>query len=71
MPTLSDCDTEMLQGYWSGLNGETEPGNNRSHSFRHGWQNGRDDRAKSPRAAASYIREEADAARAKDMEFNL
>lgn len=68
--TLSDCDAEMLAGYWEGLNGESEPGDNRSHSFRHGWKNGRDDRNKSPRSTASYLREEADAARAKDIGFN-
>jgi hypothetical protein len=65
--TRSDCDTEMLAGYWDGLNGESEPGSNRSHSYRHGWKNGRDDRNKSPRSAASYIREEADKARELDL----
>ena len=65
--TRSDTDTDMLAGYWDGLNGEPEPGANRSHSYRHGWKNGRDDRDKSPRSAASYIREEADKARELDL----
>lgn len=65
--TLADTDSEMLAGYWDGLNGEPEPGANRSHSYRHGWKNGLDDRNKSPRAIASYVREEADKARAADI----
>lgn len=56
--TRSEAEKEMLDGYLSGLMREPEPGNNRSHSFRHGWKNGRDDKNKSPRAAASYIRED-------------
>ena len=67
MMTPADCDRELLQGYWDGLRGEAEPGNNRSHCYRHGWQNGRDDRGKSPRASAGYIRELAETARAADM----
>ena len=67
MMTRSDTDSEMLQGYWDGLRGEPEPGANRSHSYRHGWRNGRDDRNKSPRAPTSYIREEADKAREADL----
>ena len=71
MMTRADTDAELLQGYWDGLNGEPEPGDNRSHSYRHGWFNGRDDRNKSPRAHSSYIREAANEARAKDMEASF
>ena len=67
----SDCETEMLQGYWDGLWNAPEPGSNRSHSYRHGWKNGRDDRAKSPRAATSYIRDEAEQAIKADMDAAL
>lgn len=64
--TRSEADSEMLAGYWDGLRGDPEPGANRSHSYRHGWKNGRDDRNKSPRAPTSFIREEAHAAIAAD-----
>lgn len=64
--TRTEAETEMLAGYWDGLNGEPEPGSNRSRSFRHGWKNGRDDRAKSPRSTSSYIRQEAAVAIAAD-----
>lgn len=67
MMTLADTDREMLEGYWDGLRGEPEPGANRSHSYRHGWKNGRDDRNKSPRSQTSYICEEANKARAADL----
>lgn len=67
MMTLADTDREMLEGYLDGLRGGVEPGQNRTHSYRHGWANGRDDRTHSPRAASSYIRREADKARAADL----
>lgn len=66
MMTQADCDSEMLAGYWDGLMGGPEPGGNRSHSYRHGWKNGRDDRGRSPRESAGYIREEAANAMAAD-----
>lgn len=65
--TLMETDAELLAGYWDGLNGEPEPGANRSHSYRHGWNNGRDDRNKSPRASAGYNRKEAEKARELDL----
>jgi hypothetical protein len=67
MMTLADTDSEMLAGYLDGLRGEPEPGPNRTHSYRHGWLNGRDDRNKDPRSTASFIREDAAKARAADM----
>lgn len=42
--TLADLesldDEEVQDGYWSGYDGWSEPGNNRSRSFWHGWRNG-------------------------------
>ena len=57
--TRDEAETEMLHGYLSGFHREPQPGNNRSCSFRHGWANGRDDRANSPRASSSYLHAEA------------
>lgn len=68
--TRGEAESDMLAGYWAGLNGEPQPGNNRSHSYRHGWANGRDDRERSPRASASYIHAEALKAIALDTHFN-
>lgn len=31
---------DMMQGYFAGLDGWPEPGNNRTRSFWHGWRNG-------------------------------
>ena len=31
---------EMTEGYFDGLSGEPEPGDNRSLSYWHGWRNG-------------------------------
>lgn len=36
-------DKELLDGYWSGFNGESVPGSDKSKSFWHGWRNGRVD----------------------------
>jgi len=33
-------DQEMIEGYWSGRDGDPEPGDNRSLAFWHGWRNG-------------------------------
>ncbi len=42
--TKADLETltesEVIEGYWDGFNGEPEPGNNRSRSYWHGWRNG-------------------------------
>jgi hypothetical protein len=46
---LDDLDEkEVVEGYCDGLNGEREPGNNRSFSYWHGWRNGRTDRGGKP-----------------------
>jgi len=33
-------DGEMVEGYMSGLNGDAEPGSDKSRSHWHGWRNG-------------------------------
>jgi hypothetical protein len=68
MDSLSTPEREMLLGYMDGFNLDNpEPSENRSHSYRHGFANGRDDRNRSPRAFASTLREHAEAAKLKDM----
>jgi hypothetical protein len=58
---------EMLQGYLDGLNPDNpEPSDNRSHAYRHGFANGRDDLRKEPRAPAQRLREMAVEAKFKD-----
>lgn len=53
-------DDEMLEGYRDGRNPESpEPSANRSHSYRHGFANGRDDLAGKARNVAGIIRAEA------------
>jgi len=38
---LADLDpSEVVEGYYDGLAGEEEPGDNRSPSYWHGWRNG-------------------------------
>lgn len=42
------CDSELMtddvvDGYRAGYRGESEPGNDKSRSFFHGWRNGRVD----------------------------
>ena len=37
---------EIVEGYYDGLDGDDEPGDNRSKAYWHGWRNGRNDRAK-------------------------
>lgn len=51
---------EMAQGYRDGRDANSpEPSSNRSHSYRHGFLNGRDDLMRKPRASAERLREEA------------
>lgn len=62
-------ETEMMYGYLDGRKADSpEPSRNRSHSYRHGFANGRDDLAKHPRAMAAVLRELAEEAIEKDME---
>lgn len=64
------ANDDMVEGYLDGLKDDRRemPAtfNNRSHSYRHGWLNGRDDRIGKPRALASELRQQADLAMAAD-----
>ena len=63
---------EMEQGYRDGREPNSpEPSDNRSHRYRHGFANGRDDLNRSPRASADVLREVARAAEIKDKERDL
>lgn len=54
------ADQEMVEGYIDGFNlNNPEPSSNRSASYRHGFQNGRDDRRGTPRATAEALRKAA------------
>lgn len=48
--TVEDLDTldqaEIVEGFVDAYNGEPEPGDNRSRSYWHGYQNGIDDTTK-------------------------
>jgi hypothetical protein len=59
---------EMVEGYLDGLKPDNpEPSANRSHSYRHGFANGRDDIAHSPRLPAQVLRLLADQAVRDDV----
>ena len=61
------AEDEMLEGYLDGSKPENpEPSHNRSRSYRHGFQSGRDDLANSPSAPAWTRRQMADEAMAAD-----
>ena len=61
------ANEEMIAGYVDGLDlSSPPPSDNRSHSYRHGFANGRDDLSKKPRAGASLLREGAARAIEKD-----
>lgn len=61
------ANDEMVEGYRDALDlSSPEPSDNRSHSYRHGFANGRDDRSGKPRASAAELRVMADLAMAKD-----
>ena len=48
---------EMMDGYRDGLDADAPaPSENRSHCYRHGFANGRDDLAKKPRSTAEDMR---------------
>jgi hypothetical protein len=62
-------ETEMVQGYLDGRKADNPaPSGSRSHSYRHGFANGRDDLARCPRATAAVLRELAEGAIDKDIE---
>ena len=55
-PIRAHWEREMVQGYLDGRNADNpEPSGNRSRSYSHGFWNGRDDLAHSPRASASAL----------------
>lgn len=59
---------EMVEGYLDGRRAENpEPSANRSASYRHGFANGRDDLAHSPRLPANVLRLLADQAIRDDV----
>ncbi len=59
---------EMTDGYLDGLKPDNpEPSANRSASYRHGFANGRDDLAHSPRLPAQVLRLLADQAIREDV----
>jgi hypothetical protein len=54
------ANDEMVAGYMDGLDpASPEPSANRSHAYRHGFANGRDDLNRKPRAFAATLREQA------------
>ena len=61
--TNRPANDDMVEGYRDGLDPSTpEPSANRSHSYRHGFANGRDDRAGKPRASYAELLRMADQA---------
>ncbi len=65
--TERGANPDMVEGYMDGLDpASPEPSTNRSASYRHGFQNGRDDLTRKPRAPASDLRREADEAMERD-----
>lgn len=65
-------DDEMLDGYMDGYASDLKAlpnGNNRSDSYKHGWNNGRDDRLKRPRASAAILRKQADEIAAREKSY--
>jgi hypothetical protein len=63
------ANDEMVSGYLDGYDLDApEPTENRTHSHRHGFANGRDDRAGKPRASAAELRQMAALAMMKDRQ---
>jgi hypothetical protein len=57
--TVAELDTldatEIIEGYLSGLDGDPEPGDNRSKAFWHGWRNGHMDLTGEPDEASRKL----------------
>lgn len=67
--TRQEAEQDMVQGFMDGYDmNAPEPSANRSHSYRHGFSNGRDDRRGEPRATAQWLREKAEACILADMD---
>lgn len=63
------ANEEMIAGYLDGLDHDSPvPSDNRSHSYQHGFANGRDDRRGKPRDTYQNLVVRADAAMAADAE---
>lgn len=61
------ANSDMVQGYIDGFDRSSpEPSANRSHSYRHGFANGRDDRSGQPRASYQQLIKWADEAMERD-----
>ena len=68
--TVRPANDEMVEGFLDGYDlSAPEPSANRSHSYRHGFANGRDDRAGKPRASHAELVRMAD--RAMEMDDNI
>ncbi len=63
---------DMVEGYKDGLDlSSPEPSGNRSHCYRHGFANGRDDRRGKPRASYDAIMKQYEEAIALDLQREL
>lgn len=64
---MPEANAEMIQGFLDGYDlSAPEPSANRSHSYRHGFANGRDDRRGKPRDTYENLMKAADAAMLAD-----
>ncbi len=65
--TVTPANDEMVQGYLDGMDTDApEPSANRSESYRHGFANGRADRAHKSRGTFLQLNRMADEAMAAD-----
>lgn len=68
--TRKQAEADMVQGFRDGYDPDAPgPSQNRSHSYRHGFANGRDDRRGEPRATAQELRERAETCIQADMTY--
>lgn len=66
--TPTDAEADMFEGYLDGMNPDApEPNRNRSQSYRHGFRNGRADRAGRSNGPAMILRQAHDAAVSADL----
>ena len=69
---MSPTPREMIEGYLDGLDlSSPEPSLNRSHCYRHGFANGRDDRRGKPRACSAELWRQYEAAMAADAAVGM
>lgn len=68
--TVRPANEEMIEGFRDGYDlSAPEPSANRSHSYRHGFANGRDDRAGKPRGSYEELVRLADLAMEMDRDI--